>query len=197
MALFDQLTEIIASQTAQSTAPKAGLSEGAMAQLMPMATAMVMNRLGKNAEDPRQAEAINAALDRHDGSALSGGAAADEAMMADGAKILGHIFGGQKATAEQSLSKLGNIDQGQAQQLLAMAAPMVMGMLGQKKQEQGGFDTSMLAGLLGQERQNVQAAMPNELSGMMKMLDSDGDGDFKDDLTKLGGQMLGNLFSKK
>lgn len=197
MALLDQLTDFIAAEAAPQAAGKTGLDSGMAEKLMPVATALIMNRLGANATDPAKADQINAALDRHQGDALTGSrVAADEALI-DGDKILGHIFGGRKEDAEASLASLGGIDQKQAQQMMAMAAPLVMGILGKKKQESGGFDASQLAGLLSGERDTAQAKMPNELGGVMKLLDADGDGDVREELTSMAGNLLGGLFGRK
>ena len=193
MSLLDQLTQAITTQAAPQAAQKTGLDAGQLEKLMPMATAMMMSRLGKNAENPQAAEALNAALDRHQSNPAS---LADDTVIADGEKILGHVFGGQKNNAAQSLAKIGGIDQGQASNLMAMVAPMVMGALGQQKKQQGGFDVNQLAGLLGQERKNAQAAMPNDLNPLMKMLDSDGDGNVQNEIMGLGAKLMGNMFKR-
>ncbi len=197
MSLMDQLTQIIQTQAAPQAAQKTGLSPAMLEKLMPMASAMMVSRLGKNAQDPRQAEALNVALDKHQGNILQNPETlTDDTIIGDGQKILGHIFGGQRQSAEQSLAKLGNIDQNQAANLMAMMAPMVMGALGQQKQ-QGGFNASQLANMLGQERQNAQAAVPKELNPMMKMLDADGDGNVQDEMLSMGAKLLGGFFKKR
>jgi len=198
MSLMDQLTQVVASQMTQSAAQKTGLSEGMAAKLAPMAMAVLMNGLKKNAASPQGAQALSNALDNHDGGLLNDiGRLADDNVMADGQKILGHILGGNRANAEQQLSKAaGGIDQGQVSSLLAMAAPAVLGALGRAKREQN-LDVSALAGLVKEEGQRAQKAAPNELSGFMKMLDSDGDGNLNNEAMGIGKKLLGGLFGGK
>ena len=106
MSLMDQLTQVVASQMAQSAAQKTGLSEGMTAKLAPMAMAVLMNGLKNNASNPQGAQALSNALDKHDGGLLNNiGQLADDNVMADGQKILGHILGNNRANAEQQIAK--------------------------------------------------------------------------------------------
>ena len=198
MSLMDQLTQVVASQMAQSAAQKTGLSEGMTAKLAPMAMAVLMNGLKNNASNPQGAQALSNALDKHDGGLLNNiGQLADDNVMADGQKILGHILGNNRANAEQQIAKAGGgIDQAQVSALLAMAAPAVLGALGRAKREQN-LDASALAGLVTEEGQRAQKAAPSELSGFMKMLDSDGDGNLNNEAMGIGKKILGGLFSGK
>ncbi|MEL7490352.1 MAG: DUF937 domain-containing protein [Pseudomonadota bacterium] len=195
---MDQLTQVVASQMAQSAAQKTGLSEGMVAKLAPMAMGAIMNGLKTNASNPQGAQALASALDRHDGGLLNNiGNLANDDTMADGQKILGHVFGGRQAVAEQELAKAaGGLDQGQVNALLAMAAPAVLGALGRAKREQN-LDVSALAGLVTEEGQRAQKAAPAEMSGFMKMLDSDGDGNLNNEAMGIGKKLLGGLFGKR
>ncbi len=198
MSLMDQLTQVVASQMAQSAAQKTGLSEGMVAKLAPMAMGAIMNGLKTNASNPQGAQALASALDRHDGGLLNNiGNLANDDTMADGQKILGHVFGGRQAVAEQEIAKAaGGLDQGQVNALLAMAAPAVLGALGRAKREQN-LDVSALAGLVTEEGQRAQKAAPAEMSGFMKMLDSDGDGNLNNEAMGIGKKLLGGLFGKR
>ena len=198
MSLMDQLTQVVASQMAQSAAQKTGLSEGMVAKLAPMAMGAIMNGLKTNASNPQGAQALASALDRHDGGLLNNiGNLANDDTMADGQKILGHVFGGRQAVAEQELAKAaGGLDQGQVNALLAMAAPAVLGALGRANREQN-LDVSALAGLVTEEGQRAQKAAPAEMSGFMKMLDSDGDGNLNNEAMGIGKKLLGGLFGKR
>ena len=198
MSLMDQLTQVVASQMAQSAAQKTGLSEGMVAKLAPMAMGAIMNGLKTNASNPQGAQALASALDRHDGGLLNNiGNLANDDTMADGQKILGHVFGGRQAVAEQELAKAaGGLDQGQVNALLAMAAPAVLGALGRAKREQN-LDVSALAGLVTEEGQRAQKAAPAEMLGFMKMLDSDGDGNLNNEAMGIGKKLLGGLFGKR
>lgn len=197
MSLMDQLTNALAGQASQAVAQKTGLSEDMAAKMMPMAMSVLMGGLKKNAANPQGAQALSNALDHHDGGLLNNiGNLADDNVMADGQKILGHILGGNQAQAEQQLAQVGGIDQSQVSSILAMAAPAVLGALGRTKREQG-LDPSALAGLISEEGKRAQKAAPSELSGFMAMLDSDGDGNLNNEAMGIGKKLLGGLFGRK
>jgi hypothetical protein len=110
--------------------------------------------------------------------------------------ILKHVFGGRESKVESALAGSSGIDAGQMRQILAMLAPLVLGMLG-KQQRQQGFDIGGLTDLLGGERRAAEKKAPGAVDLIGSMLDSDGDGSVADDLAKLGGGLLGGLFGGK
>lgn len=109
----------------------------------------ILGGLAQNAQDPKGAEALSAALDRHDGSSLSnlGPAFANDDVKTDGSKILGHVFGDNQQNVTQNLAAKSGLDAGAIAKMLPALAPVVMGMLGKKKAE-GGLDAGGLAGML-------------------------------------------------
>ncbi len=112
MSLMDQLIDVVASQVSQPAAHKTGMSEGTAAQLAPMAMAVLMNALKKNASSAEGADALASALDRHDGSLLNRlDQVGDDATLSDGQNILRHILGGKQAQTEQTLAKAAGVDQ--------------------------------------------------------------------------------------
>ena len=198
MSLMDQLTNVVVQQVTQQASQKTGMTEGLAASMMPMAMAALMNGLKNNASNPNGAEALASALDRHDGSLLNNvSQLSSDDVMADGAKILGHILGGKQQRTEQALAKTAGVNQDQIGKLLAMAAPAVLASVGRAKREQN-LDASGLAGLLAEEGVRAQKAAPSELNPLMQFLDQDGDGDFKDDVLEIAGKkLLGGLFGRQ
>jgi len=198
MSLMDLLTQAATSQVTKSAAQKTGMSEAMTAKMMPIAMAVLMNGLKANAQKENGATALASALERHDGALLNqADRITDDNVLADGQKILGHILGGKQGQAEQALAKsAGGMDASQMGKLLAMAAPMVLGALGKAKTERN-LDGAGLLGLLKEEGPRARQATPNELSGLMSLLDADGDGDIKDEAMGIGKKLLGGLFGRK
>lgn len=198
MSLVETLMRTAQSQMGTAAAQKTGLSEGAVAQLMPMAMSVLMSGLQKNAGNEGGAAALANALDNHSGDILDQPEKiADDAIMADGARILEHVLGGQRGDAEAQLAKLaGGVDKSQVNQVLAMAAPALLGALGKAKKEQG-LGIGDLARLVDQEGKTAAAAAPSELSSLMKMLDADGDGNLNNEAIGMGRKILGGLFGRK
>jgi len=160
----------------------------------------ILGGLATNASTPQGAESLDTALaNDHDGSVLNdlgglagmifGGQQAAPPRQADAGGILGHIFGANQSQVAQQVSDQSGLGIGQVAQILMMLAPLVMGYLGQQKQEQnvqadglGG----LLGGLLAGGGQPQQASSGNAMFDMASsMLDSDRDGSAMDDIASM------------
>lgn len=114
-----------------------------------------------------------------------------------GQAILGHIFGDKLDGVAGAIAGASGLNKQQSGNLLGMIAPILMGALGKAKREQS-LDPSGLSGLLGQSSARSREATPDSLLGTLAgALDSDGDGDLKDELLqKAAGAALGKLFGR-
>lgn len=196
--LQGHLTEDVVNQLSQQTgaAPEqtATAAQGVFSTLI--------SGLAKNASTEGGATGILGALDQdHDGSILNdvmglvmSGAQGRGAT--NGAGILNHILGGQQQNAAQMLSQTTGVSQNGIMDMMIKLAPMVMGVLGQQNQQQGGLDASALSGLLGNA---VQTQSSNPLMQMAtRFLDKDGDGSAMDDIMGMvGSKLLGGMFGGK
>jgi hypothetical protein len=197
MSLIEELGKAAFSQMTRNASTKTGLNEGAIAALMPMATAMLMNGLKKNVAKPGGAEALAKALTKHDGSLLNNlSRTADDDVMQDGNAILGHILGGKKGQAEQTLAKAAGANPDQIAKLHAMAAPAILAGLGKAKRDQG-LDADALARLVKSESQRAETAAPKELGGFLKWIDTDGDGRIDDNIAEMATKGLASFFGKR
>ena len=197
MSLLEQLSQVVTQQAVGAAATKSGLSEGMAAKMMPMAMAVLMKGLKNNASSPEGAEKLARALEKHDGSLLNDvDRLGDDAVLADGKNILGHILGGKLSGVEMALAQAAGANPDQVKNLLAMAAPAVLASLGRAKREQG-LDVAGLSGLLAEEGVRAEREAPSELGGLMGLLDRDGDGDIKEEALAIGTKMLGGLFGKR
>ncbi len=164
----------------------------------------LLGGLAKNAQGGG-ADGILGALDRdHDGSVLndimgliSGGTQQGNSSALNGAGILGHILGGQQQNAANMLSQVSGVNQEGIMGMMMKFAPLVMGVLGQQRQQQG-FDSNGLAGLLGGAVQQQQEQGNPLMQMATRFLDKDGDGNMMDDLMGMvGSNLLGGLFGKR
>ncbi len=82
------------------------------------------------------------------------------------------------------------LDSNKIGQLLQIAAPLVMGLLG-KQQQQEGFDTNSLSSFLGSQQQQEQQSNPDLMGVLNNLLDADSDGSALDDILGMAGKFLG------
>ncbi|MEM9996863.1 MAG: DUF937 domain-containing protein [Bacteroidota bacterium] len=131
------------------------------------------------------------------GGQQGGGGLAGMAKAMAGQAILGHIFGDKLDGVSNAIAGASGLSKQQSGNLLGMVAPILMGVLGKTKREQG-LDAAGLSGILGQGSARAREATPDGLLGTLaSALDSDGDGDLKDELMqKAAGAALGKLFGK-
>jgi hypothetical protein len=188
--ISQMIVQQVAGAGARQLALRLGISEGTAQTALQVAIPLIVAALARNASQPGGAQALQEAVSRdHDGSIL------DNLMghfsnsgAANGAGILGHVFGDQRTTVESNLAQATGLDPNTAGSILETVAPLVMGAVGREQQQQG-FDPSGLAQFLG-EQQQAQAAQPGMTGMLSSMLDSNNDGNVMDDL----GRIAGNFF---
>ena len=99
------------------------------------------------------------------GGAGGGGGLADMIGGGVGGKILGKILGGRRPQVEQGVAQQSGLDQQQIGKLLMILAPIVMGVLARRKQQQG-LTPGQLGTELQQNQQQIQQQQPG-LGGLL------------------------------
>lgn len=211
--ILDLLNSDMGKTIISGVSNETGQSEQKTGDLLTMALPVLMKAMQRNASTPQGAEGLLGALsNKHDGSILdnlgglfNGGVNQD--VVSDGGKILGHILGAKQQPVTNALSQKSGIDAGSVAQILKVAAPILMGVLGKQQREQNVSSQSGIEGLLGGL---IKGNSPRqEQSFLESILDADGDGSVIDDVagmvlgsgssqkkSGLGG-LLGGLFGKK
>ncbi|GAA4230682.1 DUF937 domain-containing protein [Postechiella marina] len=208
--ILDLLNSDLGKTIISGVAGQTGQDESKTSGLLTMALPVLMQAMKNNASTPQGAEGLMNALGKHDGSVLENlgglfGGGVDSNVLDDGDKILGHVLGGKQQNVQNALSQKSGIDAGSVGQILKVAAPLLMGVLGKQSRQQNVSSSNgigdLLGGLIGgnsnQQEQNFLTAI----------LDADGDGSVIDDVAGmvLGGDkkkgglggMLGGLFGGK
>jgi hypothetical protein len=194
---MNALTEMLMTQLGggalSQISGKIGADPNTTRQAIAIAVPLLISALARNSSTPTGAEALNQAVAKdHDGSILDNlGGFFGNTEAANGAGILGHVFGGQRGAAENGLAQTTGLDSGSAGQLLETLAPLVMGALG-KTQQQQGLDAEGLSTFLGDQNQQAQATAPDIMGMLGNLLDSNNDGSVMDDV----GRLAGNLFRR-
>ena len=194
---MDALTQALMQSLASGGLEKIGSTVGADRDTASSALSAVIpalvTGLAKNSAKPEGAESLLRALQEdHDGSVLSNldGLLGDPAA-GEGAGILSHVLGAKQPVVEKGLAGKTGMSAAQVSQLLAIAAPLVMGALG-KQQREKGLDAGGLSSLLGSAMKADADADPDLLGMLNTMLDADKDGSAVDEVMGF----VGKLFKK-
>ena len=208
--ILDLLNSDLGKTIISGVSGQTGQSADKTGSLLTMAMPVLMQAMKRNASTPEGAQGLLGALsNKHDGSILDnlGGLFAggvDKSVTDDGDKILGHVLGGRQKNVQNALSQKSGIDAGTVAQILKVAAPLLMGVLGKQQRQAQVSDQSGLDGLLGGLLKGNSPQQ--EQSFLESILDADGDGSIVDDVAGmvLGGNkkkgglggLLGGLFGK-
>lgn len=210
--ILDLLNSDLGKQIVSGVAGSTGTDSSKTGSVLTMALPVLMKAMERNTATPEGAQSLQNALEnKHDGSILDNlgglfGGGVDDKVKQDGAGILGHILGAKQQGVEQVIGQKAGLDAGSVGNILKVAAPLLMGMLGKQKKEQNVSSSGDLTGLLGGMLGGSSAS--NDQSFLEKILDADGDGSVIDDVAGmfLGGNkksfggglggMLGGMFGK-
>lgn len=200
MSVLDLLNEQFDPATVDRISRQIGADPETTEDAIVGALPLLLGGLARNAGQPGGADAILAALgrDQHSGilddlGGFLGGGGGARGKAADGAGILGHIFGNRQPQVQGGLARASGLNPQAIGQLLTILAPIVMGALG-RQQRGRGMDGDALAGLLGGDSQRGDSM----LGGLASvLLDQNHDGQVIDDVLRMGGGLLGGILGGK
>jgi hypothetical protein len=209
--ILDLLSSDLGKQIISGVSGSAGTDESKTSSALTMALPVLMAAMKRNASTPEGAEGLMGALNsKHDGSILDNlgglfGGGVNDAVKQDGDNILNHVLGSKKQGVEKIIGEKSGLDAGSVANILKIAAPILMGVLGKQKQQNNVNSSNDLGGMLGSLLGSNDAQ--EEQSFLEKILDADGDGSVIDDVagmvlgkasgSKSGlGSLLGGLFGK-
>jgi len=190
--ILDLLNSPMGNSIISGVAGQTNQPESKTQDVLMMALPVLMQAMKRNAETSQGADGLLSALNsKHDGSILDNlsglfGGGVDSNVMDDGSKILGHVLGNKQSNVQNALSKQSGMDAGSIAQILKVAAPILMGMLGSQAKQQNVNDKSGLEGMLGGLLKGN--SQKSEQSFLESILDADGDGSIMDDVA---GMVLG------
>ena len=164
-------------------------------------TELLLDAISRNAQHQERGGGLFGALKKdHDGGilgdllgVLGGQRQVNNASTMNGTGIVNHLLGRRQLEAAQVISQMSGLDIFKSGVLMQLIAPIVMGVVGQKRKT-GGLDLGGLAQILlgGGQRQSAPARGTQRSGGSVfeKLLDMDGDGSMMDDLLNMGMKIL-------
>lgn len=172
-SLIESIAGMLSGDTLGRVSQQIGLPQDKAKQVLPDIIAVITGALASNASSKKEAQLISAALVKdHDGSILNNiidyiGSYKN----GDGNGILGHVLGNNRASVESLLSKKTGLDINSIANLLTMAAPLIMGIIG-KAQKQQNLDLDSLTNLLKNEQSQAKTIAPDAIDILNKQLKS-------------------------
>ncbi|MCI5071471.1 DUF937 domain-containing protein [bacterium] len=196
--ILNILSSQFGQQEASAIASKVGVNTEDVNSLVQSFLPVLTQGLARNANQSSGAESLlNALNQKHTGSILNNiSSAMTDETSNDGMKILGHVFGSKTNLVQQFFNKGSNLDNSQINQIIQLATPILMGMLGSKV-KQSNFNATSLTALLTSSISQATEQNPNNMGLVNQLLDQDGDGSISDDLANTGLNMLKSWMSNK
>lgn len=171
--LLDTLRQQFTPATIQQMSSSLGTDPSTTSTAIAMALPALLGGLSQNASRPEGAAALDRALNAHDGGILDnlgsilGGGSSGGGI---GGAILSHIFGARRGPVEQGVGRASGLDPQQTARLLAMLAPIVMGVIGRMRQKDA-IAASQLPDVLNKSATQIQKDTP-DAGGLATILNS-------------------------
>jgi hypothetical protein len=204
-SILDLLNTQMGEELVKKASSKTSEDKGKITSALGMALPLILGAMKRNTKDPEGAENLDKALqsEKHNGDVLNNLEDKDaEELTGEGSKILNHVLGSRQSGISKTIAGALNMDESSVNKILEMAAPVIMGLLGQQKRKDN-VGASGLSGLLGSV---MGSNSSHDQSLVETLLDADGDGSVIDDVAgmvlggkkgKKGGSLLGGMLGGK
>ena len=192
-SILDALEAQLGPDVIQKMSTQLGTDTAATSNAISMALPILLGGLSKNAADADGSAALDKALNAHDGSVLDNPAGLLGGGI--GGAILGHILGPRRGPVEDGVGRASGLNAQQIGQLLALLAPLVMGVLGRMKREEN-LGADQLPLVLG--KANLEMARQSAAIGdLSRVMDADDDGEIADEIARLGSSIVGGIIGRE
>lgn len=204
-SILDLLNTQTGEQLVNKASAKTSEDKDKITSALGMALPLILGAMKRNTKDPKGAESLDKALqsERHNGDVLNNLEDKNsEELASEGSKILKHVMGPKQSGISKTIAGALNMDTTSVNKILEMAAPVIMGLLGQQKRKDN-IGASGLPELLGSV---MGSNASHDQSLIETLLDADGDGNVIDDVAgmvfgnkkgKKGGSLLGGMLGGK
>jgi hypothetical protein len=187
-----RLTQQLLDRELPQISRQIGADQDTTGQALSAVVPLLLSALAHNTAQPQGAQALHTALaEDHDGTIFNNmdGFLSDP-QAARGAAILRHILGERREVVQQWLAEVTGLEPASVGQLLEIAAPLVLGALGQQQQQEE-LNPDGLSTLLDQQQQVDQARNPDFMSMVSDLLDVNNDGNALDDIFRWARRLFG------
>jgi outer membrane protein OmpA-like peptidoglycan-associated protein len=173
-SILDSITRSITPDTVSRVASFLGESPGAVSSgLGATVPALLVGLLDKTRDPTEQRALLDLVRDpANDGSALRepvtlvNSLAGGSSLGSLASRFLTQLFGNRSAAVTDLIAQTAGVQRSSASSLLAMAAPLLLGVLRERVRNEG-LDAGGLTNLLGAERDRIVAAAPAGLASAL------------------------------
>ena len=151
MAAFDlnSIGMLLSEGGVSAISSRTKVKQGDVAKVLSAGIPALISGMADNASEPAGAESLTRALQDHKTVTASNvGDFLKKADLKDGKKILGHVFGDNQDAMIEKIAGDAGVTKGKATSILALAAPLLLSLLGNQNGG-GGNILCLLGGLLG------------------------------------------------
>ncbi len=171
-SLIESLMGMLSEDNLSRVSKQVGLTEDKAKQALPDVLATITGALAGNTSNKKEAQLLDNALSKdHDGSILDNITDyISNYQSGEGNGILRHVLGNNRTLVESAISKKTGLDINSIANLLTMAAPLVMGIIGKAKKQQN-LNKDSLTDLLKNEKvltKNISPVAIDELNKKLK-----------------------------
>ncbi len=152
MAAFDlnSIGMLLSEGGVSAISRRTKVKQGDVAKVLSAGIPALISGMADNASEPAGAESLTRALQDHKTVTASNvGDFLKKADLKDGKKILGHVFGDNQDAMIEKIAGDAGVTKGKATSILALAAPLLLSLLGNQNNGGGSNILGLLGGLLG------------------------------------------------
>lgn len=172
MDLSAIMNTLLSSDTVSGVSKKTGASKGDVTSVLTSALPMLLQGAQSQADDKETAAGFEKALDDHSKDDTSNLRSFLKGVdLDDGAKIVGHLLGGNTSGTTKKVSEASGVSSGATSQIMSAAAPLLMSLLGKSSKDDAGTkknddgDSGLLGQLVSSALSNVDVG--SLLSGLL------------------------------
>lgn len=134
---------LLGSNSLEGIVSQTGASKKDVSAVLNEALPLLLQGVGKQSTGKDTLASFASALEKHAGNSTSSLSSFFKNVdINDGAKIVSHLLGGDTSSIAKEISKKVNIDEKTVKQILSVAAPLLMSLLGKKVTENKDDKTS-------------------------------------------------------
>ena len=167
--IMSMVKDAVSQQVMNKIGSMVGLDQSKSSSAFETAAGSILGGLMNKASTPSGAEAVFGAVQKQDtgvldklGDLLGGGQATDN-FQKQGGGILDMVFGSGNQKAQQAVGSSLGLGSGMVGKLMSMAAPILMGVIGNYVKSKA-LNAVGLGSLLGEQRSHLGGLLPSSLT---------------------------------